>query len=238
VDVETTLKQCEDFLFPAKKMTLRERSIYYHLFRHTRLIGKEQGLFAIDPLAVSLGVSTSVRDDLRSLHERGCIRIEDRSRNGHLIRVLLPEEIDGVVPKHEPAETIDIELIDFFTDRRYLAALLARENGACSYCLRQVRPDNCQLDHVVAQAGGLNNSYRNIVVSCHECNTTKQAAAAADFVRFLYRRGLLSQRDLEGRLSALEMLQAGKLVPDIGQQVRANQTLHLTEAAIPVSQRS
>lgn len=231
MDVETTLKQCEDYLFPAMKMTLRERSIYYHLFRHTRLIGKEQGLFAIDPLASALGVSTSIRDDLRSLHERGCLRIEDRSRNGHLIRVLLPEEIEGIVPKQEPAEVIDVEAIDFFTDRRYLAVLLARENGACFYCLRQVRPDNCQLDHVVAQADGLNNSYRNIVVSCHECNTTKQAAAAGDFVRHLYRRGLLSQADLEGRLSALELLQAGKLVPDVVQSVGANQTLHLTGPA-------
>jgi hypothetical protein len=227
VDLETTLKQCEDYLFPAMKMTLRERSIYYHLFRHTRLLGKEQGLFAIDPLASSLGVSTSIRDDLRSLHERGCIRIEDRSRNGHLIRVLLPEEINGVVPKLEPAEVVDIETIDFFADRLYLAALLARENGACFYCLRQVRPDICQLDHVVAQAEGMNNSYRNIVVACHECNTTKQAAAAADFIRLLYRRGLLSQTDLEGRLSALRMLQAGKLVPDIGRSAGANQTLHL-----------
>jgi hypothetical protein len=231
VDVETTLKQCEDYLFPAMSMTVRERSIYYHLFRHTRLIGKEQGLFAIDPLASSLGVSTSIRVDLRSLHQRGCIRIEDRSRNGHLIRVLLPEEIDGVVPTHEPAETLDIELIDFFTHRRYLAALLTRENGACFYCLRQVRPDICQLDHVAAQASGPNNSYRNIVVSCHDCNTTKQATAAPDFVRLSYRRGLLSQGDLEGQLSALEMLEAGKLVPDIEQPVRANLALHLTGPA-------
>ena len=48
MDVETVLKQCEDHLFPVMKMSLRERSIYYHLFRHTRLLGKETGLFAID----------------------------------------------------------------------------------------------------------------------------------------------------------------------------------------------
>jgi hypothetical protein len=158
VDVETTLKHCEDHLFPGMKMTLRERSIYYHLFRHTRLIGKAQGLFAIDPLAEALGASTSIRDDLRRLHDRGCIRIEERSRAGHLIRVLLPEEIGGIIPNNEPADAVDIEAIDFFTDRRYLAALLTRDNGACFYCLRQVRPDSCQLDHVVAQAERMNNS--------------------------------------------------------------------------------
>jgi HNH endonuclease len=215
VDVETTLKHCEDYLFPAMKMTLRERSIYYHLFRHTRLVGKDQGIFSIDSLATALGVSTSIRDDLRSLHDRGCIRIEERSRIGHLIRVVLPEEIDGIIPKQQSAEPVDFETIDFFEDRRYLAALLTRENGACFYCLRQIRPDNCQLDHIIGQADGMNNSFRNIVVACHECNTTKQAKEAFDFVRYLYRRGVLSQSELEGRLSALELLKAGKLVPDL-----------------------
>ena len=62
----------------------------------------------------------------------------------------------------------------------------------------------------------MNNSYRNIVVACHECNTTKQAREAVDFIRNLYRRGLLSQAEMERRLSALQLVQAGKLAPDIG----------------------
>ena len=67
---------------------------------------------------------------------------------------------------------------------------------------------------MVSQANGRDNSYRNIVCACHECNTTKQAQQAADFVRGLYRKGVLSQTELENRLAALEQLQAGKLVPD------------------------
>ena len=118
VDVETVLKQCEDHLFPVMKMSLRERSIYYHLFRHTRLLGKETGLFANDPLAATLDVSSSIRDDLRKLHDRGCVRIEDKSRKGHLIRVLLPVEIPGVVPEIQPDAAIDINAIDFFSGRR------------------------------------------------------------------------------------------------------------------------
>lgn len=215
VDVETVLKQCEDHLFPVMKMSLRERSIYYHLFRHTRLLGKETGLFAIDPLAATLDVSSSIRDDLRKLHDRGCVRIEDKSRKGHLIRVLLPVEIPGVVPEIQPEAAIDLNAIDFFSGRRYLLALLARENQACFYCLRQVRSDNCELDHVVARAEVTDNSYRNIVVSCHECNTTKQARDPSDFLRSLYRCGVLSQPDLEERLAALGQLQAGSLQPDI-----------------------
>ncbi len=217
VELETTLKQCEDFLFPSKQMSLRERGIYYHLLRHTRLVGKETGLFAIDPLAAALGVSSSIREDLRSLHERGCIRIEDKSRNGHLIRVLLPAEMPGVVREAQPTEAVDLDTVDFFSNRRYLPELLARENHACFYCLRNVGQDNCELDHVVARAVGTDNSYRNIVVSCHGCNTTKQAREPDAFLRSLYRAGVLSQQELEERLSRLGQLQAGALKPDIRQ---------------------
>nr|WP_123101431.1 hypothetical protein [Acidithiobacillus sulfuriphilus]RNF72671.1 hypothetical protein EC580_01165 [Acidithiobacillus sulfuriphilus] len=51
---------------------------------------------------------------------------------------------------------------------------------------------------------------------CHECNTTKQDQVASDFLRSLYRKGALSQAELENRLGMLEQLQLGKLAPDIG----------------------
>lgn len=216
MDFTEVLKQCEDYLFPALHMNVRERSLYYHLLRHTRLLGADSGLFAIAPLANALDLAEStVREDIRSLHERGCIKIEDRSRLGHKIAVLLPEEIRGVLPQIGDMTDVDIESLDFFSERRYLQALFTRENGACFYCLRKVRSENCELDHVVSRMNGSDNSYRNIVVSCHECNTTKQAKEPDDFLRTLYRRGVLSQKELEDRLVALEQLQSGKLVPDL-----------------------
>jgi len=216
IDLAHTIKCCEDFLFPGKKMTSRERSLYYHLLRHTRVIGKENGLLALNPLAATLAVSvSSVREDIRSLHERGCIRIDERSRTGHLVTVLLPDEIGGIVPAHDPIDVLDIETIDFFDGRHHLDALLARENRACFYCLLTVQRENCELDHVVSRIAGTDNSYRNIVVACHSCNTTKQSRDAADFIRSLYRRGVLSQVELEQRLSALENLKAGRLLPDL-----------------------
>jgi HNH endonuclease len=107
---------------------------------------------------------------------------------------------------------------DFFADRLYLAALLARENGACFYCLRQVRADNCQLDHVVAQAGGMNNSYRNIVVACHECNTTKQAAAAADFIGSCTAAGFSHRPTSKCGCLPWECSRQGSLFPTSGGQ--------------------
>lgn len=215
MDTDTVLKQIEDHLFPALKLSVRERSLYYHLLRHTRLLGKDSALFAVAPLANSLNVAeSSARQDIRALDAKGCIQIE-RSRRGHLVRVLLPAEVDGIVPVEEPALPIDLESIDFFKSREYVGALVKREDGRCFYCLRKVDEEHCELDHAVPQMHGVDNSYRNIVASCHECNTTKQGEDASDFLRSLYRSGLLSQSELEQRLSALDDLRNGKLVPDM-----------------------
>jgi hypothetical protein len=188
----------------------------YRKFWTQLLEGRPSSIFAIDPLADSLGVAhTTIRDAIRFLHERGCIVIEERSKKGHLVRVLLPTEIPGVIPQTAPALPIDIELLDFFTSRRYVTALLSRESGRCFYCLKDIRVDSCELDHVVSQVNGRDNTYRNIVCSCHDCNRSKQSHSASDFIRNLYRKGVLSQPELENRLTTLEQLQAGELLPEL-----------------------
>jgi 5-methylcytosine-specific restriction endonuclease McrA len=215
MDASLIVKQCEDYLFPTLKFSVRERALYYHLLRRTHFEGRPAALVAILPLANAIGVAeSSAREDLRNLNERGCVSIEERSRHGHLVRVLLPEQIEGVVPKGAPAAEIDLDRLDFFSGRRFLIALLAREDNRCFYCLKGIRPQSCELDHVVSRANGADHSFRNIACSCHECNTTKQAQAASDFVRVLYRKGVLSQAELEDRLAAIERLRAGQLVPE------------------------
>ena len=215
LDLTTALKQCEDHLFPRMQLSTRERALYYHLLRHTHAEGKSSALFALLPLAQALGVAeSSAREDIRSLNEKGCIRIEDRSRQGHLVRVLLPSEIEGVIPAVAPAPAVDLETLDFFNGRRFVAALLDREGHRCFYCLKSIRADSCELDHAVSRINGADHSYRNIVTSCHDCNTSKQASAPADFLRTLYRKNRLSAAELEERLAMLEQLQSGKLVPN------------------------
>jgi adenine-specific DNA methylase len=105
--------------------------------------------------------------------------------------------------------------IDFFKGREYLDALIRREQSACFYCLSEISPENCELDHVVSQLKGGNNSYKNIVATCHKCNTTKQGASAEDYLRGLCRKGMLSENEFEGRLSALKALRQGDLQPDL-----------------------
>jgi hypothetical protein len=109
MDPVTIIAHCEDHLFPTLKLNVWERLLYYHLLRHTHLEGKATALVSMAPLANAVGVAESTtRENIRSLNERGCIKIEDRSRNGHLIRVLLPEEIEGVVPKVDAASQINL----------------------------------------------------------------------------------------------------------------------------------
>lgn len=100
MDLVQELKNIEDYLFPKLQLDHVERALYYHLFRHTRLIGKDSSLFGLLSLSEASGISEStVRERIRALHEKGCIRIDDRSGKGHLLRVFLPGEVDGVVPK-------------------------------------------------------------------------------------------------------------------------------------------
>lgn len=206
----------EDLLAPQLGLDAWERVVYYYLLRHTRLKGLFSAHFAVAPLSRVLPLSDfKVREVFRSLDAKGCLKIEDRSRHGHLIRVLLPAEIQGLVRPSVEAPIVDISTLDF-SDRRYVGTLLARENDACFYCLRSLTIETCELDHLVPQADHIDNSYSNIVASCHNCNKAKGSTAAADFLRERYRAGLLSEVELQQRLVTLDAVQSGELVPDIG----------------------
>jgi hypothetical protein len=216
MDWSLTIRQIEDYLCPKLKLDAWEKSLYYHLLRRTRAAGLGAVAVAILPLAKATGMSEfKVRDAIRSLNAKNCVSIESRSRDGHIVSVRLPQEIGGVVPPQRPLLAVDIESIDFYNDRRYRDSLLDRERGRCFYSLKEIAGDSAVLDHVNPVVNGGNNSYRNIVVASHEMNALKQGQAAEDFVRKLYRSGVLSIEEMEGRLKAISDLKAGMLIPDI-----------------------
>ncbi len=217
MDWAAIVPQIEDHMFSQLGLSVWERSLYYHLLRHTRAAGKQQALVGVDSLSQALRISTTkTRETIRSLAVKNCIRIEERNKRGHLVRVLLPEEIEGLtLHGNEPQAVSNIEVIDFYKERRYLPALLRREGGRCFYTLRAVTESSCVLDHVVPLADGGDNTYRNIVVASHEANAMKQGNAADAFLRQLYRKGILSTPELEDRLKALDLLKAGELRPEI-----------------------
>lgn len=215
MDIERVIREVEDRLFVRLNLDAWERALYWHLFRHTRLDGRPSVLIGLDTLSRQTAISTTkLRETIRSMERKGCLSIEERTRDGHVLKVVLPAEIPGFLVSPEP-EPVDLEQIDFFAARRYLQPLMERQEGRCFYCLRVLTAESSALDHLVPQVAGGGNSYRNIVVACHECNARKQALIAEDYLRMLYRDGLLGQSDLKERLEMLSQVAAGSIVPVI-----------------------
>jgi hypothetical protein len=196
-------KQLEDLLVPRLAPSVRDRAVYSHLVRHSRLEGKRRLRFSIPRLA------------------RG------------VRQALLPEEIRAAVPREgEPhglrgpgdetrglqlsdgrgSGAASIEELDFLT-RDLRKEIHARERGQCFCCLRRIASRMQGLDHVLPRAQRGRNSYRNLVSCCLECSSRKGEMAAKDFLRWLYREQRLSTNEFGARLRALEDLAAGKLRP-------------------------
>lgn len=204
----------EDLLIPGKGLDVWERALYYHVLRHTRVIGKNTAMFAIAPLSKSVGMSDfKVREVIRALHQKGCIEIEDRSRVGHSVAVRLPLEIDGITRPQSLFRSVDLEALDFFNGRTYVVALLDREGHRCFYCRKKITAETAELDHVIPQIVHVDHSYRNIVASCHGCNKSKGDGDAADYLRRLFRDGVLNKVELSESLSAVTTVCSGERVP-------------------------
>jgi hypothetical protein len=63
VDLVQELKNIEDYLVPKLQLDHIDRALYYHLLRHTRVIGKEASLFGLSSLSVASGISeTTLRE--------------------------------------------------------------------------------------------------------------------------------------------------------------------------------
>jgi len=212
---EEILLDIDERLFPHFDLNVHERCLYYHLISQTHVRGRQEATIPLQVLVEALGFSAfTVRKAIRSLAKKGIIDLS-QSRAGHFVRPKLPAELG--LPERESTriQSPNIDEIDFYTGRKYLTALITREGGKCFYCLRALSEESCELDHVVSQMSGGDNGYKNIVASCHSCNTRKQSIAADDFLRNLLRGGLLNDEEFSDRLDALEALQDGKLVPQV-----------------------
>jgi hypothetical protein len=215
------VQQFEDYLAP--RLDTYEQAIYLYIFRHSRFIGQDEAVIGFKSararMATGLGVDGTPMSEgsaykkLSTLEAKSCIKIVQTEHKGSRIRLYLPKEIDGVVPTVEssPGE-IDLETIDFFNDSENRLAILKRENFRCFYTLKKLDQNSFVVDHVLSRPNG-NNSYRNVVAASREANNRKGATAADDFLRQLFREGLLSEPELSQRLHALDDLKAGRLKP-------------------------
>ena len=221
-------KQFEDFLIPRLRLSITDRAVYSHLIRHSRLEGQLQLRFSMPWLARGIGISTGpVRESVRRLVVLGALRLIRRSKAGHVISVLLPDEIRGLRPgptvvggaipvcgSASQSQSAILEALDFLKTRALRQSIHLRERGHCFYCLRRTDARVQCLDHVVPRARA-GRSYRNLVSSCLECNSLKGERSAADFLRWLYRQRCLTVSELNARLRALDALTSGKLPPPV-----------------------
>lgn len=216
MDIEQIITEIEDHLVPRLKLDVGEARLYYHLFRHSRLVGKHDVLISVGQIAEVLNCSkNTVKPRLRTLQEKKVIDVTNTGWAGTRIKVYLPREIPNAVPEETEVQTLDIETIDFYKDIKYRPAILEREQGRCFYCRRTLTDEDAGLDHAEPQIAKGTNSYRNVVAACHSCNSSKGDDTAEEFLRKLYRRGFLGAPELEERLAEVAKLKQGLLRPII-----------------------
>jgi 5-methylcytosine-specific restriction endonuclease McrA len=219
-DIVSIVKQIQDYLCP--KLDSYEQMLYHYFFRHSHMEGSRECIVGLTSLRNKIGLGTGVpgnppsedqiRTKVRSIETKGFIKIVDRTREGTTIRVLLPAEVPGCIPTEKRKNEIDVEAIDF-SIKPYRHCILLRESSKCFYCFRELKEGRYELDHVVPSSRNGNKTYRNLVAACLDCNNTKGDEAVESFLRSLFRRNLLSEEELQGRLQAVSELQEGKRVP-------------------------
>lgn len=219
--VEEILIEIQDKLVPI--LDSYEQAIYHYLFRHTYLVGVETCLYSTRTAEIGLGTGDNSKQPsmktrskkLRSLEEKGCLQILERSNKGITVKLFLPSEIPSIQTQVVESESLDIEELDFYKDRRLLNSVLDREDYRCFYTGRKITSENCYLDHVIPQASSGNNSYKNIVASCYDANSMKNDKPAEEFIRILYKEEIISLSEFQELKEKLASLQAGELKPNM-----------------------
>lgn len=222
MDAKQILEQFHDYLAP--KLDTYEPAIYLYVLRHSRLQGLEEVVvgFKSARRRIAMGIGEKGKpmaertcyEKLRSLQAKGCLQVVASEQNGTRLRLRLPSEIDGLVVAMIDDVAVGIEELDFFSIPEYRLAILQREANRCAYCLRAIDVSNYVIEHIASRPAG-DNSYRNLVAACRGCNNRKGKSPAEDFLRLLYREGLLSSADLQSRLDVLRRVQSGELKPTL-----------------------
>jgi hypothetical protein len=220
LDLTRIVEEFQDYLAP--KLDTYEQAIYLYIFRHSRLLGISEVTigFKSGRRKMSMGVGEKGKpmsegtcyEKLRSLQSKGCLEILDTTRDGTKLRLKLPSEIHGIVPSKISEVPPTLEEMDFFNVAENRPLILRREGNRCFYCLRAVNASNYVIEHVTSRPDG-DNSYRNVVAGCRNCNNKKGHQSAEDFIRSLYRSGYLGPDELEDRVAALGRLRNGGIIP-------------------------
>ena len=212
--------QFQDHLAP--RLDVYEQAIYLYILRHTIVEGRREEVIgfksARKKLAFGIGKAGTppsegiVYEKLKTLEAKGCIKVISSERSGTRIQIVLPSEIPNLLPLATATAQVNLEDLDFFAIPENRKLILEREKWHCFYCLAKLDENNHVIEHVVSRPEG-DNSYRNVVGACRRCNNRKNDLSAEDFLRSIYREGILSGDEFSIRLSFLKKLNAGELKP-------------------------
>lgn len=222
MDAELFFAEYVDHLAPT--LDTYEQTVYLYVIRKSRLIGKSDAVIgfksARKEMGFGIGQSGSPMSEgvcyqkLRNLESKGCVKILESQRSGTRVQAFLPSEIAGLVPPPETERQLLLEEMDFFSVEENRHRIPEREGGHCFYCSRSIGEDNYVIEHVVSRPEG-DNSYRNLVAACRQCNNRKGGRAVEDHCRNLYREALITAEEFQEVLQRVEALKGGKIVPPV-----------------------
>jgi len=203
----------EDHLVPRLRLSPCERALYYHLLRHSRLLGRRSLHVSKTVLSKSSGLSeNTVLARLRTLARKSCVKIVERSFRGHFVEVLTPQEVLNAC-RQAASEGRPTEVLTTLKSRKLRAAIFKRDRHRCFYCLRPLGPQFSTLDHIVPLCSGGEHLPHNLVACCFDCNSRKHLLSATDFLRVLRREHRFSPPEYRARLKALRSIQRRRQKP-------------------------
>lgn len=219
-DLRQVICEIQDYLAP--QLDGWEQMLYHYLFRHTHLEGSDTIVVPARSIGSKIGKGRSdaselarnnVPRKLRTLEEKGAIKILDKTRLGTVVRVFLPSQIEGLISKPSELASVDLTLIDFFSIEENRVKIFNRDSRKCCYCLKNLEQRDFTLDHIVPQTDGGNHSYKNLVTACFECNSKKHSQVAEDFLRVNYRAKLINVDEFNACLKYINDVRAGNVLP-------------------------
>lgn len=210
--------------YGAPMLDVYEQAIYLYILRHTILSGVDNAVIgfksARKKMAFGIGKAGTppseavVYEKLRGLEQKSFVKVLTSERTGTRIQILTPY-LTATQSESESEATcapLSIEEVDFFEVPQHRSAILQREANQCFYCMSGLTEANYVIEHVVSRPAG-SNSYRNLVAACRQCNNRKDASPADEFLRRIYREGILTQQELTVQLGRLQQLALGELKP-------------------------
>jgi hypothetical protein len=191
-NIKLIMEQFVDYLLP--ELTPYETSLYLYLLRKS-FIKDGSSEVRVGKRTIASGYGKGSRGEktnyehvskiLKSLGEKGCIRISNTNRDGTLYFVNLPNDIPFVSEKILSESTIESNEDDYFTDPQKRLTIFERDKWICRYCGENVTSDNATIDHYIPQSKGGKHNKENLKTACLIFNGIKSGKTYDEAAPFI-----------------------------------------------------